>query len=65
MTAGGPAIVLAQTAERFTGPIGLLIVVLIGVATILLIINMNKRIKRLPKDFPEHRDPDPDPDRRT
>lgn len=51
---------LAQTGERFTGPIGLLVVVLIGVATILLIINMNKRIKRLPPSFPDKAD---EPDR--
>jgi hypothetical protein len=45
-----------MSGERFTGPIGLLIVVLIGIATVLLIVNMNKRIKRLPSAFPEDRD---------
>jgi len=46
---------------QYTGPIGLLIVVLIGVATVLLIVNMNKRIKRLPPTFPdEPRDETPD-----
>lgn len=46
---------LAQSAydRQNTGPIGLLIVVLIGVATVLLIVNMNKRIKRLPPSFPD------------
>ena len=47
---------------QYTGPIGLLIVVLIGVATVLLIVNMNKRIKRLPPTFPEQPgDEQPDP----
>lgn len=35
------------------GPIGLLVVLLIGVATVLLIRNMNGRLKRLPKEFPD------------
>ena len=39
--------------SSYAGPLGLLIVVLIGVATVLLILNMNKRIKRLPPRFPE------------
>ena len=56
---------LAQTEERFTGPIGLLIVVLIGVSTVLLIVNMNKRIKRLPRDFPDDGGPEQDPDQKT
>jgi len=33
------------------GPIGLLIVLLIGTATVLLIRNMNKRLRRLPREF--------------
>jgi hypothetical protein len=59
--------VLAQSGERFTGPIGLLVIVLIGVATILLIISMNKRIKRLPPSFPDEpagpEEPPPDRER--
>ena len=43
---------------QYTGPIGLLIVVLIGVATVLLVLNMNKRIKRLPPDFPDQDAPE-------
>ena len=35
------------------GPIGLLIIVLLGVATVLLIRNMNARLRRLPERFPE------------
>jgi hypothetical protein len=34
------------------GWLGFLIVVLLGVATYLLIRNMNARLKRLPKSFP-------------
>lgn len=59
---------LAVEESRFTGPIGLLIVVLIGIATALLIMNMTKRIKRLPREFPTTPEQPPDegaaPDRR-
>jgi hypothetical protein len=34
------------------GPLGLLIIVLLAIGTVLLIRNMNKRIKRLPDRFP-------------
>lgn len=34
------------------GPLGLLVVLLMFVATFLLIRNMNKRLKRLPQEFP-------------
>ena len=33
------------------GPLGLLVVVLMVVATVLLIRNMNSRLKRLPREF--------------
>lgn len=35
------------------GPLGLLIVVLLGIATVLLIRNMNARLRRLPDRFPD------------
>jgi hypothetical protein len=35
------------------GPLSLLIIVLLAIATVLLIRNMNKRLKRLPESFPE------------
>jgi len=35
------------------GPIGLLVVVLLGLATVLLIRNMNSRLRRLPREFPD------------
>ena len=38
------------------GPMGLLIIVLMAIATVLLIRNMNARLRRLPDRFP---DPDP------
>jgi len=37
------------------GPLGLLIVVLLGIATFLLIRNMNARLRRLPAEFPDRR----------
>jgi len=40
------------------GPLGLLIIVLLAIGTVLLIRNMNKRLKRLPERFPEQ-DADP------
>ncbi len=41
------------------GPIGLVIVLLMLIATFLLIRNMNARIKRLPREFPEPEDKTP------
>jgi hypothetical protein len=35
------------------GPLGLLIIVLLSIATVLLIRNMNKRLRRLPSSFEE------------
>jgi hypothetical protein len=40
------------------GPMGLFIIVLMAIALVLLIRNMNKRVRRLPDSFP---DPDEDP----
>jgi hypothetical protein len=34
------------------GPMGLLLIILLGTATVLLIRNMNARLKRLPERFP-------------
>ena len=36
------------------GPMGLFIILLMGVATVLLIRNMNARLRRLPDRFPSH-----------
>ncbi len=43
------------------GPLGFLVLVLIGLATFLLIRNMNARLKRMPRSFdPPPADTDPD-----
>ena len=42
---------LASGQEISAGSLGLLIVLLLGVATALLIRNMNARLKRLPRSF--------------
>lgn len=55
--------ILAAGAGASAGPLGLLIVVLMGVATVLLIRNMNGRLKRLPPSFEqpeEARETEPD-----
>ena len=46
--------VLAAAAPDsvYTGPIGLVLVILIGIATVLLIRNMDRRLRRLPREFP-------------
>jgi hypothetical protein len=41
--------------DGVAGPVGLLIIVLLAVATVLLIRNMNTRLKRLPESFPDPR----------
>jgi hypothetical protein len=46
------------------GPMGLFLIILLGTATVLLIRNMNSRLRRLPDRFPGHDDgevADPDP----
>jgi F0F1-type ATP synthase assembly protein I len=51
---------LADGAGGYAGPLGLLVVLLLGVATVFLIRSMNARIKRLPDTFekPEPEDKD-------
>ena len=43
---------LAADTGGAAGPVGLALVVLIGIAVVLLIRNMDRRIKRLPREFP-------------
>jgi hypothetical protein len=43
---------LAQVGEVSAGPLGLLVLLLIAVATVLLVRNMNARLKRMPREFP-------------
>ena len=46
--------VLAVDAEDVSaGPLGLLVVVLMILATVFLIRNMNARLRRLPREFPD------------
>jgi hypothetical protein len=54
---------LAAGISGSAGPLGLLIVLLIALATVLLIRNMNARLRRLPKSFdPPPTPPTDDPD---
>jgi hypothetical protein len=55
----------AEGTGGAAGPLGLLIVLLIGVSLVLLIRNMNGRLRRLPRSFdPPDSPPDADaPDR--
>jgi len=41
------------------GPMGLFIILLMAVATVLLIRNMNSRLRRLPDRFPQSGDAEP------
>jgi hypothetical protein len=52
---------LADGAGDYAGPLGLLIILLMGVALWLLIKNMSARIRRLPDSF-EDRDEEQGPD---
>ena len=58
---------LAVASEKVSaGPLGLLVVVLMMGATVLLVRNMNDRLRRLPREFPPPPAPDddrPDPSR--
>jgi hypothetical protein len=40
------------------GPMGLFLIVLLATATVLLIRNMNARLRRLPDRFPDQQPPD-------
>lgn len=40
-----------RSGDGLAGPMALLVIVLLAAATILLIRNMNKRLKRLPESF--------------
>jgi hypothetical protein len=59
--------ILASGAGGAAGPLGLLVVLLIGAATVFLIRNMNARLRRLPKQFepPQDTPADDDPDSPT
>jgi hypothetical protein len=58
----GTLLMLAVEEEDVAaGPIGLLIILLMLVATFFLIRNMNARLKRLPREFPAQDEQEPDP----
>jgi len=42
-----------RSGDGLAGPMALLVILLLAAATIFLIRNMNKRLKRLPESFPE------------
>jgi hypothetical protein len=42
---------------QYTGLTGLVIVLVLGIVTVLLIVNMNRRIRRLPREFPKEQTP--------
>jgi hypothetical protein len=53
-------VILAAADELSAGSLGLLIVLLLGVATVLLIRNMNARLRKLPKSFDDEVTPPED-----
>jgi hypothetical protein len=48
---------LAAAPSGTAGPLGLLIVLLLGVAVVLLVRNMNGRLRRLPPSFDDPKKP--------
>lgn len=52
--------IIALGAGDAAGPLGLLVVILVGVVTVLLIRNMNARLRRLPTSFDPELDDDGD-----
>ena len=53
----GAALLAAEGGSISAGPLGLLVVLLMVIATVLLIRNMNGRLRRLPREFPEEPQP--------
>ena len=49
----GLVLAVVREEDIAAGPIGLLILLLLLIATALLVRNMNARIKRLPREFPD------------
>ena len=45
-------------SDGLAGPMGLLIIVLLAIATVFLIRNMNSRLRRLPERFPSQAESD-------
>jgi len=55
---------LAAPESGKAGPLGLLVILLLGVATVLLIRSMNRHLRKVPPSFDRPAEPDkrPDPD---
>ena len=53
-----PVLLAVDAEDVSAGPLGLLVVVLMILATVLLIRNMNARLRRLPREFPEQQQDD-------
>jgi hypothetical protein len=53
---------LADGAGSYAGPLGLLVVLLLGVSLVLLIRSMNKRLQHLPEQFESTDTDGDDPD---
>ena len=51
-----PLLLAVDAEDVSAGPLGLLVVVLMILATVFLIRNMNARLRRLPREFPEQQD---------
>ena len=51
-----PVLLAVDADEVSAGPLGLLVIVLMIIATVFLIRNMNARLRRLPREFPEPQD---------
>ncbi len=59
-----PLLLAVDAEDVSAGPLGLLVVVLMIIATVLLIRNMNARLRRLPREFPEQSQDDGRPSSR-
>lgn len=55
MTAAGAVLALDEGSVS-AGPLGLLVILLMLIATWLLVRNMNSRLRRLPREFPDQAD---------
>jgi hypothetical protein len=47
-----------RPSDGLAGPLGLLVIIVLAIATVLLIRNMNARLRRLPNRFPRQDNPD-------
>ncbi len=55
----GLLLLAVEEEDVSAGPIGLVIILLLLIATFLLVRNMNGRLKRLPREFPAPEDEQP------